>query len=469
MVAPNPLDVISMLPDFLLILIISCLPFKEALRTSVLSRRWRELYREVRNISFNEVQILRTYDNIEDQQTKRARFVQYMINWVSNYAGGVIESFELSFSRPVGFEAEMQVLIEFAAIRKVKNLLLDFSERRWANREAVERGEAENMIQMPESFYRVTTLVTLKLLACRFDPSKLAEAGSIERLYFGWMQVMLIMPLLSKTPLLESLHIKNCWQVGLEAITGYNNRLSRLVFKNCGFAVQSSTLELPNVEVFKYSGKVHRFGFKNVNERLDEVSLDFRQERSYHDGLGTQLCDLLSSLSSAKTLMVCPFLLQVIQVRNQLKRVKVDMEARQMVLMANLEPQEFIGISYMINSCPFLETLTFQLLVSRPVQMAAPEVDPDTYWMLTITQHYFTRYETLKNVEIWNFGAGTHELQVLKYLIGLCRELERVDLYMPLGHSESQMESIRAAAELVGETFDRASDRLTVYLHESMF
>ncbi|EOA26146.1 hypothetical protein CARUB_v10019582mg [Capsella rubella] len=455
-------DLISMLSDFLLVLIVSRLSFKDCLKTSVLSKRWNHIHREGRNIRFNEREITRTYPAEDDLHTKRARFVQYMVEWVSLYAGGIIESFELTFSKPVGFEEEMKTLIDFAASRKVQNLVLDFSDRQWVNREEVEATEAANMIQIPESFYNLTTLVTLKLLACRFEPSKLAGAASVVTLYFGWMQLTMFSALLLKTPLLESLSIKRCWNVGLEAITGYNSRLLRLVFKNCGFAVQSSTLELPSILEFKYAGRVHFFGLSNVNKSVDEVSLDFGRESVYHEGLGNQLRDLLSNLASAKTKTICPFLIQVIQSAYPL-RLKAEMETRQLVLKTNLEPIEFTGISFMIKSCAYLETLTFQLVVSMPVQMMVPHVDAETFW--SFSDAHACMINTLKNIEIWNFCGGRHEMEVLKYLIRLCRVLDRVDIYLPMGLTEDQSDRFRAAAEEVGTTFERGSEEMTIYLH----
>lgn len=456
------LDRISMLSDYLLVLIISYLPFKDALKTSLLSKRWRNINRETRNISFKEAEIVQTYPNVLDEHAKRAMFVQYSIDWVSNFTGGVIETFELSMPNPVGYETEMQFLIEFAANKKVKNLVLDFSDQFWVDRDEV-ASEEDSMIQMPESVYDLTTLVTLKLLACRFDSSKLAEAGSVESLYFGWMPLATITSLLSKTPLLQMLRIKNCWNVGLEAITGFNNRLIKLVFKNSRFIVPYSTLDLPSLLIFKFAGKVHHLEFKKVNRGLEEVDFDYGRETEYHDGLGTQICDFLCNLASTTTLTVCPFLIQVIQHSADPGRLKAEMQTKRLVLKTNLEPFEFVGIRFMINSCPHLETLTFQLVVTMPVDRIAPQFDPVTYWNLLISHTCLE--ETLKNVEMWNFCGGQYELLILKYIIGVGRVLERVDLYLPSGMSNTQLQRAQDAAEMVGTTFEASSESLTIFLH----
>ncbi|KAG7566685.1 F-box domain [Arabidopsis suecica] len=457
-----PVDIISTLSDCLLVLIISFLPFKDALKTSMLSKRWRYLYREVRNISFRESEMVTFAGNHIDQYYQRAQLVAYMVGWVDNFTGGVIESFELCLSNSYSFEQSVTRLIEFAVSKNVKHLILDLSERSWRVRDdavALERG----LIQVPESFYKLTTLVTLKLFGCRFNPSRLANPGSVKILCFRWIRLENISALIAKAPFLETLIMKNCWEVGLEAITGFNDRVRKIVFKNCVFSVEKSTLDVPNIQIFKYFGNVHHFEFVSAIRGMDEAYLDFGEASDYNVGTGAQLCTLLYHLRSARTFTVCPYLLQVIQESEDSVRLKERMETRQLVLKSALEPNEFIGIRFMINSCPYLETLSFQMVDPRLIDMMVPQFDPEAYWVDNISHKCLKR--TLKKVEVWSFSGGTYELHVLKYLIRYGRVLERVDLYLPIGLDEDQMHSARAAADTVGTEFEAASSNLNISLH----
>ncbi|XP_010418571.1 PREDICTED: F-box protein At3g62230-like [Camelina sativa] len=457
------LDIISTLSDFLLVLIISNLSFKEALRTSLLSRRWRLICRETRNVSFQEAVITQTYPAWVDEFDKRAEFVNYALNWVSNFTGGIVDTFELSFHRPIGYDVEVKTFINFAAAKHVKNLVLDFSDRLWVNRDEVAASFEDTMIQLPESFYHLTELVKLKLLACRFDASRLAVAGKVQFLYFGWMSLAMITSLLPKAPLLECLQIKNCWNVGLGAITGVNNRLMKLVLKNSVFAVQTTSLDLPSILIFKYAGRLHWFTLRNVNRGMDEVSLDFGHESQYHAGLGRNFCDLLCSLATAKAVTICQFCIQMIQDNVNPSKLRADMETRRLVLMTSLRPREFVGIRCMIKSCPYLETLTFQLVVGTPVQMERVQIDASTFWLEGILHPCLKN--TLKNLEVWNFCGERHEMELLKNMIRMSRVLERVDLYKPMRLGATHLNRIQARADHVGTQFEAGSANLVISLH----
>lgn len=122
-------DLFSILPDCLLVLIISFLPFKQSVQTSVLAKRWKNLCRETTNLVFRESEFLD--QSVVHTETKRsetrALFVSIMLQWISRFTGNTIETFELCLPEPVGFEKDIMSLIEFAAAKQTKNLVIDFS------------------------------------------------------------------------------------------------------------------------------------------------------------------------------------------------------------------------------------------------------------------------------------------------------------------------------------------------------
>ena len=78
-------DIISNLPDVLLVLITSCLSFKECVHTCALSNRWRSVYLETRNVSFKETDFLSPSVDANPIRNALGRivFVDYVRRWVA--------------------------------------------------------------------------------------------------------------------------------------------------------------------------------------------------------------------------------------------------------------------------------------------------------------------------------------------------------------------------------------------------
>lgn len=194
---------ISSLPDNLLIMIIINLAFKDALKTSAISKRWKNLCREITNITSKESEFVSLSDP-NDEDIKRTAFIHYVVDWVSKFRGQVIETFELYLSKPVGIET-LNYLVEFFVSKKVKNLILDFSDRSWIYSDDAKAEEA-SLIPLPECFYSLTSLESLNLSFCGFDASRLVHARSIKSLCFRWM------PLINLTSLISRLAGRSIWK-----------------------------------------------------------------------------------------------------------------------------------------------------------------------------------------------------------------------------------------------------------------
>lgn len=417
------------------------------------------------NVSFKESEFVNSVS--ETKRDPKAAFVRHMVKWLCTFSGQDIETFEICLSKPLGFETEIKALIEFGVSRKVKNLVLDFSDPSWtAIHESQEEAEAEaSVFQLPECVYSEATLESLKLFACGFDPSKFAQQGSLKRLCFGWTQLGKIMALLSNSPLLESLSIQYCWNIDLEeAITESNNRLRELVFQNCAFATEYSTLDLPNIQIFKYTGAVHYFQFMRVNRIMEEVYLEFDEETEQDEVTATILCGLLYDLLSARKLTVCPFLIQAIKHSEDPVRLQAAMETNHLVIRSNVKGDDFVGIRFMLNSCPDLHTLTFELVPpAPPASTTAVGFDPATFWLYGSSHGCLKN--TLKVVQVRNFNGDTYVFQVLMFLMRWGLVMERVDFYLPSGVDDNHKAWARYAATKVRNEFAATSDLLQVYLH----
>ncbi|CAN7039735.1 hypothetical protein BRARA_B01649 [Brassica rapa] len=463
-------DRISNLPDVLLVLIVSCLSFKECVQTCVLSKRWRSVYLETRNVSFKETDFLSPSVNANPIRNALGRivFVDYVRRWVTRIHDQPIDTFEISISYPKTYLDVIESLIAFAVRKRVKNLVLDFSNPAWRTFHDVNLDEL--VVEIPESVYDLATLESLKVCACnKFDPANLSNLGKLKTVSFGWMELTDPEPFLT-TSRVESLTINDCWGLEFNMIKG---NMREVAIINCEFLL-NCIFDLPRVDILKYSGDLFPFEFDKMNAIISEVDLDFRvldnnnDESDDSNAEGGMLCHLLNNLlddggRSATTLTVCPFLLKMIP-RSEHPHFLRPMETKHLVLKTELHPREFNGIRLLLMNCPKLETLTIDLLPPSPIAMASSYagIDPQTYWMQNIS--YECQRETLKAVIVKNFIGGAKELHIVKFFIRSgCKRLERVELYMPFDLDNGRKVFAYAKSEML----QKISKHLQVVVHNS--
>ncbi|KAL1213759.1 putative F-box/LRR-repeat protein [Cardamine amara subsp. amara] len=453
------MDMLSSLPELVLVMIISSLSFKECVRTSVLSKKWRNLCHETRNIVFKESEYVDR--SASDKKSERISFVDYMKQWVNRFNGRYIETLEIYFSLPLGFEADIESLIKFAVLKQVKNLVLDFSNPSWITTTNAS-WYSMIVVELPLCVYSLTTLESLKIYSCGFDPSKFMKSRLPRRLSIGWVELTDIESLVSNSPTLESLSINFCWGLGNKNIAG---DIKEFVFENCDFSSDKHcSFDLPAVEFFKYSGQVLSFSSKRINMVIKEVYLDFMDVNGYDEPdqstkvEGEVLSGFLNSLRGARTLTVCPYLLQAIQECENPLYLLRPMETQHLVLRTKLNVVEFKGIRLLLNNCPKLETLTFDYLGRNIFSkgLTYGGIHRRTYWLQKSAYKYLPN--TLKVVVVRNFTGGKNELYILNFLIGSGRGrrpgpvLERVELYIQNEMHESQRMVALSKAEMLQST-----------------
>ncbi|CAA7022721.1 unnamed protein product [Microthlaspi erraticum] len=454
-------DRLSSLPNVLLVMIISSLSFKECVSTSSISRRFRNLYRETTNISFKESEFVthRAFSGLP-RMVARILFVRYMHEWVSRMPDHVIQSFEIHLPCPFGFGAEIASLIAFAVSRQVKKLVLDFSNPAWRSFHDARR--LPLLVHLPACVYSLKTLESLKLYACGFDPSRFQYPEMLRSLHIGCVRLINFEPLLRRCSKLDILSISHCWGLDLMNIAG---DMREFAFNNCDFPFIACFFNLPKVDVFKYAGDINCLEFDRMNAIIKEVHLDFGLLGGY-DGWnketvaeGGMVCDLLNKLRDARTLTVCPYLIQVIQESEHPEHFLCPMKTQHLVLNTKLHPREFNGISLLLHNSPDLEKVTFDMISPSPYPFTTSTyggIDSRTYWLKDTT---YECLKTLKVVVVRNFCGGSNELDVLMFFIrsgrgsGSDRErgdvLELIEIYLPNELDKTRLKSLRFRAERV--------------------
>lgn len=173
----NPFNnYISELPDSLLHHILSLLPStKEAVKTSVLSKRWQHLWTRLPNLIFNRDDFLllesgRKYNFLElDSLFSELRF--YVIDSINKtltlFSACKIDKFCIKFQDNVldTMRCPMDSWLSVALQKHVEDLTLDWDEFG----EIVEVGDCTSYI-LPEYVYQNSHLVRFRANLCEFKP-----------------------------------------------------------------------------------------------------------------------------------------------------------------------------------------------------------------------------------------------------------------------------------------------------------
>ena len=298
-------DILSSLPESLLSAIVSFLPFKEAVRTSILSKYWVNVCKSTRKIEFNELFFVNVYQSPEIVDAERKAFSAFARKWIDNHGEDVIDKFSLTIMIPELFSELIVQCVRFALRNGVKDLELDFTYQPCDIVSAV--------VVLPTYFYGYSGFESLKLYACEFVASRCVNFHLLKEISLGYMGIKLrdIKALLTNCEKLESLSFKKCWNSEGDFILNEEYPgLKKLVINRCDFKFNIFRVNVPKLKVFTYHGLMILFAIDIKSPALDEVNLDFSPEHR-GQGHGSYLYKFLKEFSSAKIMTVCSYLLQV--------------------------------------------------------------------------------------------------------------------------------------------------------------
>ncbi|XP_021607632.1 F-box protein At3g62230 [Manihot esculenta] len=422
-------DMFTTLTNDLLVLIVGNLPFKEAARTSILSKQWCNIWRETAILEFNEDFFVKFQENEETQIIQRIAFFDFVRGFIANYPQREIQSFALACSKPQDFLADIQDFVIFAVSRNVKELELDLSDPRWSE------DDLDNHLavaELPFQAYHLVGLESLKLFSCSIDVSRVSNFTTLKDVSLGWIKISItfIKSLLVTCPLIESLSLKKCWNVIEQfEISLPNLKLKNLILEKCNFIHDMFWIDGPNIKFLKYSGKIGHFHLLD-QRNLAEVDLDFGMENEFKE-VGAFLYDFLQELYSARVMTVCSVFLQTIAQEAEPLGLHAPINVRHLILKTAMHFNEFHGIRFMLRSCPRLEVLTFDIGPRKifPDYVPPFELDPHEFWSKDIRIHRCIR-RSLLVVNVKAFKGTLSELYVLKYIICYGRQLEQLNLYI---------------------------------------
>ncbi|CAL9017545.1 unnamed protein product [Prunus brigantina] len=424
------MDRFSVLPESHLSAIVSFLPFKEAARTCVLSKRWRHVWRSSKNIEFDE----RCFANVDaDREVQRQVFIDFVRQWVQNYQEPTVDRLSLKFSHPQNNPRVVENCIAFALARHVKHLALDFSDPTWAVHDLDDIAHPTRF-DLPLSVYN-HPLESLTLSSCNFNVSEFKNFGVLKEISLCWVEMKesTTKALLANCGCLESLSLRHCWDMdNFFCVRVGELKLKTLVVYKCRFTCSYFEFEAPNLRCLRYSGTLPKFCLLR-NGGLDEVDLDFGHETHGNEAVSDLLGQLIDEVNPMRALTVCTFMLQVLPMGEE--GIGSPLGITQLTLKTTMHDHEQHGIQYLLKNCPQLETLKFEIgshartRIINYTEYEAPcaEVKPEHMWDQTkiifscVTQ-------TLREVEMKGFRASPNEIGFLCYLLYHGRLMEKLTI-----------------------------------------
>ncbi|XP_051149263.1 F-box protein At3g62230-like [Andrographis paniculata] len=448
-------DYLSSLPDAIIANIITSLPFREAVRTSLLSRRWRSLWQSTRSVDIDENLFVQKEGNV----------VEFIRRWPEIYGGEpTMVSFRLAVSNPPELcRPDIQRCIDFVVDRRgLKALDLDFSDPSWdTNRDTIPQTTLFHLPLVLEDG-RHSSLETLRSFACKIRvPESRNFFFAIRELFLGWIEMAgsSLCGLVSMCPFLETLTVKRCWNLGSLDLAA--PRLRVLVLHKCT-GLDYISLTAKSLAIFKYSGG-YTYLQLDYHSSLVQAEFDFQQQLRWEEGADPEmLYNALVEIWRAEFLSVCSYMLQMVQMAEE-SSVKPRLSClRHLHLKTQLHVKEYFGITFFLNSCPNLRVLSIDLSPSTQIFQMRPPYRVREHPFVSNLWYPTCLERTLQRVEVKGFkGDDDSQILVLKFLLKYGQVLEALCFCVSKEEAAAEEQNVRKFME---QCDDICSPNLKLYL-----
>ncbi|CAI9088459.1 OLC1v1022791C2 [Oldenlandia corymbosa var. corymbosa] len=383
-------DRLSALPDELLCDIKSRLPFKEAVSTALLSKRWRFLPLDLLNLVFNETDFAPASGPSASSKKQRRAFLKFVLCWIKRSSKDDEEEaknkhnssskerkLSLTFPRPEEHFTLVKCVLERVINKKLDVVDIDFSNPSW-DEDDFENCRPDTLMHIPRiRGAPFKDVQYLKLSSCDVPVISMHSDSGFLRLKsvtLEWLTLEMgseiLTDFLGMCPVLESLFLRRCTLE--EYVKIESESLKSLIMEKCCSDDNETSpvvdIDTPELNVLKYhSGVLVIFSFKSSRINPDlEASLDFGLQKQYDFAqvYAHKLWLGLNELNVVKTLTVCTYVLQAISHGEEEPmelNLTYPLKLNHLILKASLIEEELYGITFFLQNCPDLEVLTIDL------------------------------------------------------------------------------------------------------------
>ncbi|RYR37779.1 hypothetical protein Ahy_A09g042667 [Arachis hypogaea] len=410
--AEKETDKLSSLPEDILLYILSSLPFKEAAKTCILSKKWLKLWQSTNTVNNDELEWKNEEACGAVEVAQRKAFKNFFKIWITLQKHHHLHhKFTLKVFPPPNCGDIVGAGVDFAVLDGVKDLKLDFLEH-------TEECYGHASVEFPRSVYENKKLhqklESLELYSCSLAPGNLTKFEALNDVTLSSIQLTMesVKTLLSTCPWMESLSLKYCWD--LESFDIDKLNLKKLVIHECLFGWNYIRFEAPNLKVFKYCGLPPESEVKVVAGTIEEADLDLSPMDEFF-ACGNELRKFIRDFFAVNVLTVCSVILQVIHSGDERVRQNPFMWVTHLKMKIQLHIQERHGFLWFLNSCPWLTKLTIDLEYDNIFPQYEVRYYTDESWKRFIVPICFQR--SLREVEVNGFKGTRGQFDVCSHLI----------------------------------------------------
>ncbi|KAL3514096.1 hypothetical protein ACH5RR_026813 [Cinchona calisaya] len=433
-----PVDLISLLPDEVLVFILSLLTIKEAARTSVLSSRWMNLWKYTRRLDFNASKSLERLERKPEMlESERHKYVNWVNRVLQLHEGLTLDEFSLYFDLDISYQDVIDRWLEYAFRRKVQRLELNLLLNCIFLRDWLE------CCDFPDCLLDLNNGLSkeqIHLDSSAIGLSKLIEFGSLRELCLKGVNVTgeVIESFLHNCPLLERLEVVGSGKLVNLLVSGSSLMLKHLEIQLCHNAKSVKICDCNNLVslgIFQAENLV----LMNL-PMLAEVSVGGNLP-NFWSHVFAQLSRFHSKLELLQLKDYVPQNIMMLRDFPQLSQVKVWV-----IDTGAYYDNSLMGLTSLIKACPFLHKFVLKLLWAVPVKK---DRENEKGAKCTL--------EHLREIELAGYYGRTSDAELLMYFIENAVTLEKIVIdprsqgcsHLPIKRTNVQKAAVTSALKEV--------------------
>ncbi|TVU16663.1 hypothetical protein EJB05_40238 [Eragrostis curvula] len=402
------------LPSDLLRTILSRLTQKEAVRMSILSKKWRRLWKCYPKVVFTRATVRSTDATVGHHTTRRIRFIRGVNSVLRQLRSSILQKFVIKFGLRKRHTRHIDRWIHFSAASKSKHLVLDLSPGPKGSR------DTDDIYIFPVEIFDASGGSYVKSLHLGFvllaSPSDFCGFKNLKKLSLhnvcvtGELEHMLL-----QCAVLEWLSLRCCKLVGLSI----SHELGRLLFLRVQYCkLQKLNIKAPNLTTLEFTDEIIPIVLgESIN--ISEATINFI---SSSDCFSYVFSDLVKIFSNVQSLSINFKIRTEVQgfVKNP-SRLKC---LRHVVLKIDIggfseNVAGILRLAYLLELAPVLEELVLHM---RCFQSASCHFEPSED-VLPPSPH-----KHLKTVLVTGFYGFRGQFELILHILRNATCLERMTI-----------------------------------------